>query len=97
MFARVAAPTPRARLSTLARAQRAEVLLGGQIIEPLGGERCRLTTVGHINPGGTADSAAGAAIINAMAARDPVVYIEGVRRSARNLESARRRHRESTL
>ena len=63
---------------------RAEVLLGGQIIAPRdGGRRCHLTTIGHFNPGGKADNAAVAAIINTLCARDPVAFIEGVRGSVK--------------
>ena len=68
---------------------RAEVLLGGQIIAPRdGGRRCHLTTIGHFNPGGKADNAAVAAIINTLCARDPVAFIEGVRGSVKAAQEA---------
>ena len=59
-------------------------MLAGQIITPLDDGSCHLTTVCHINPGGAADNAAGAAIINVLCARDPVALIEAIRQTLKD-------------
>ena len=46
--------------------QRAEVLLAGNVMEPVPGDpgKTKLTLITHINPGGIVDNAIGAALIN---------------------------------
>jgi len=57
---------------------RATVLLAGNIIEPLGEDRARLTLIAHVNPGGGADTRAAAYLINQLCAVGPPAFLKKI-------------------
>lgn len=63
---------------------RATILLAGNIIEPYGahGNQTRFTQIAHINPGGGADTAAVAWLINKLCAFGPPTFIRKLERAA---------------
>lgn len=65
--------------------QRAELMLAGNVIRPVKGhpDKTELTLITHINPGGIADNAVGAAIINKLTASSPVEFIKKLEAAAR--------------
>jgi len=58
--------------------QRGEVLLAGNVMEPVAGDpsSTKLTLITHINPGGIVDNAVGAVIMNKLTATSPVEFIK---------------------
>lgn len=61
---------------------RATILLAGNVIEPYGNGQTLLTQVAHINPGGGADTAAVAWIINKLCALGPPTFIRNLEKAA---------------
>lgn len=61
---------------------RATILLGGNIIKPLGPNKTALTLVAHVNPGGGADTKAAAWIINQLCAVGPPTFIRKLETAA---------------
>ena len=70
---------------------RATVLLAGNMLEPHGpdGQHCKLTQIAHVNPGGGADTAAMAWIINKLCSVGPPTFIRKLERAAQLTASAR--------
>lgn len=68
---------------------RATVLLAGNIIEPLGDDKTRLTVIAHINPGGGADTKAAAYFINQLCAVGPPNFLKKVEACAKQQRGGR--------
>eukprot|EP01035_Chromulina_nebulosa_P022398 gene22398-29002_t len=66
---------------------RATILLAGNIIEPYGDNKSLLTLIAHVNPGGGADTSAGAWIINKLCALGPPKFIKAVEKALNQLIS----------
>ena len=64
--------------------QRGEILLAGNIMEPIKGEpdKCMFTMITHVNPGGVVDNPVGAKILNALAASAPVEFVSKLEEAA---------------
>jgi hypothetical protein len=61
---------------------RATILLAGNIIEPYGRNQTKLTTIAHVNPGGGADTAVIAWMINKMCAIGPPTFMRKLEEAA---------------
>ena len=70
---------------------RATVLLAGNVLEPHGpdGQHCKVTQIAHVNPGGGADTAAMAWVINKLCSVGPPTFIRNLERAAQKTASAR--------
>lgn len=64
---------------------RSEILLAGNVMRPHPQDprKTVLTTLTHINPGGSIDSKAGAAMLNMLTATGPVQFLRRVEAAAR--------------
>jgi hypothetical protein len=63
---------------------RATILLAGNVLEPYGpdGTQCKITQIAHVNPGGGADTAAMAWVINKLCAVGPPTFIRKLEAAA---------------
>ena len=69
---------------------RATILLAGNMLEPCGpgNEHCKITQIAHVNPGGGADTAAMAWVINKLCAVGPPTFIRRLESAAMRSERA---------
>lgn len=66
--------------------QRGELLLAGNVIEPVPGrpDQARLTMITHCNPGGVADNAVGAMVVNKLSKKSPIDFVRKVEAAAQS-------------
>ena len=75
-------PAYHAKYPSSSKYVRATILLAGNVVEPYGNGQTLLTQIAHINPGGGADTAAVAWIINKLCALGPPIFIRNLERAA---------------
>lgn len=66
---------------------RSEILLAGNFMRPVPGDpsRTEFLMVTHVNPGGAAETRAGAMLVNSLCASSPVNFIRRLEVAAQNL------------
>lgn len=77
---------------------RATILLAGNVLEPYGpdGTQCKITQIAHVNPGGGADTAAMAWVINKLCAVGPPTFIRKLEAAAMKTVASARVGKSST-
>ncbi|CAM9323176.1 unnamed protein product [Discosporangium mesarthrocarpum] len=86
-YAQVSRPVEHARAPRSNRYVRSEVLLAGNFMRPVPGDpsKTEFLMVTHVNPGGAAESRAGAMLVNSLCASSPVSFICRLEAAAQRL------------
>ncbi|CAM9464519.1 unnamed protein product [Choristocarpus tenellus] len=86
-MAQVSCPVEHARAPRTSKYVRSEVLLAGNFMRPVPGDptKTEFLMVTHVNPGGAAETRAGALLVNSLCASSPVNFICRLEAAAQRL------------
>ncbi|CAN0063956.1 unnamed protein product [Laminaria digitata] len=86
-LAQVSRPVEHPSAPRSSRYVRSEILLAGNFMRPVPGDpsRTEFLMVTHVNPGGAAETRAGAMLVNSLCASSPVTFIQRLEVAAQKL------------